>query len=187
MKKLLLTLGIVGGMLASAVGQGTINPLNNALTRIRWDSNGNGQSDQTDRAVRQDEGVYFDLFWGATGEIPSHFIGTMTIGSSDGILVGLPSILALPDAGEGGTVISLRVRARYQDICVACSEVVEVTLEPAGEPGAVIWGTQGRSDHIGPFLLSRGEIVCPVPEPGAIALGALAGALLCIRKFSKSK
>ncbi len=35
MKKLLLTLGLMGITLTSALAQGTINPLNNVITRLK--------------------------------------------------------------------------------------------------------------------------------------------------------
>ncbi len=186
MKKLILTLTLVAGTLTGAFPQGTINPLNGALTRVRFDVNGNVQYDVNDRAARPSDNVQFEIYWGAQGEIPSHLAGTMTIGQSDGIMAGLPPVFALPGAGDAGTVVSLRIRPQIGTITVGCTEVIEVTLGAADGPGAVIWGSTATGQRFSPLLLSSGERPCLVPEPSTLALGALGAAALFFLRTRKS-
>ena len=49
MNKLLVTLGLIAST-TLVHAQGTINPLNGALTRLKWDSNGNGVIDLNDNS-----------------------------------------------------------------------------------------------------------------------------------------
>ncbi len=110
MKKLILTLGLAALTLASAQAQGTINPLNGTLSRVKIDSNGNCAWETTDQNVDASLGLTVGVFWGAAGGSPDNFAGNMTIGTTPGVLVGLPSIFAIPGAGDVGTVISLQMR-----------------------------------------------------------------------------
>jgi hypothetical protein len=97
----------------------------------------------------------------------------MTIGSTAGILVGLPSIFAIQGAGDVGTVISLQMRVTSEGFR-AQTDVKQVTLAPAAGPGTVVWGSTATASRFSPLV-----IICP--EPSTLALGALAGALLLFR------
>jgi hypothetical protein len=173
MKKLLLTLGLAALTLASAHAQGTINPLNGALTRVRFDSNNDGVIDPTDQNVDASKGLTVGVFWGAAGSSPVNFAGNMTIGSTAGVLVGLPTIFAIPGAGDVGTVISLQMRVTSPGYC-GQTEVKQVTLAPAAGPGTVVWSSTATASRFGPLVIN-------CPEPSTLALGALAGALLLFR------
>ena len=105
MKKTLLTIALMAVTAVVSFGQGTINPLNGALNRI-------SVCDSTDRNLTALDGVQFTVVWGAAGTTPTHIVpGAMTIGTTAGVLVGLPAILALDGAGGVGTIVSLQIRA----------------------------------------------------------------------------
>lgn len=171
MKKLILTLGLIGCMLASALAQGTINPLNGALTRIKVDTDIDGIGD---RNLTQADGVYVDLYWGLAGTTPETLAGTMTIGSTAGVLVGLPSILVLPGT-EAGQIVSLQARGRSSWGWFGQSPVIHVALAPTAGPGTVIWQSTATSPNR--FL----PLPMVVPEPSTLAFGTLAAAFLLFR------
>jgi hypothetical protein len=176
MKKTLLTIALVAATAVVSFGQGTINPLNGTLTRVKIDSNGNGVYDSTDANATTADGIQFSVLWGAAGTAPTHTVnGVMTIGTTAGIMVGLPAILALDGAGDVGTVVSLKIvgvgpNGRGE------TAVKQVTLAPAAGPGSVIWATVATDARFSPLLIT-------VPEPSTIALGVLGlGSLLLFRR-----
>ena len=177
MKKLLLTLGLSVLTLTCALAQGTINPLNGALTRIKVDLNCDGIAD---RNVTVADGISVSVYWGPAGGPAENFAGRMTIGSTEGILTGLPSILALPGAGDAGTVVSLQMRLDPPFGYITETPVRQVTLAPAAGPGTVVWSSTATANRFSPLV-----IVCP--EPSALALGALAGAFLLFRIRQSTK
>ena len=175
MKKLILAFVLAAATFSDAHAQGTINPLNGTLTRIRIDSNCNGILDDEDRNVTVTDGLIIGVFWGEAGSDPTHFAGQMTVGSTAGILVGLPSIFALEGAGEAGTVVSLQMRA-IGGLYRMQTPVRQVVLAPAAGPGTVVWqGFTGTSSNR--FY----PLVFYCPEPGTIAIGGLAVGLLLLR------
>jgi hypothetical protein len=178
MKATLLTIALMAVTAVASFGQGTINPLNGTLTRIKIDSNGNCVYDSTDANATTADGLQFTVVWGAAGTAPTHVVpGTMTIGPTAGILVGLPAILALEGAGDAGTVVSLQIRASSQSGLRGETAIKQVTLAPAAGPGAVIWSTTGTASRFSPSELW----LCP--EPSTIALGLLGlGSLLLFRR-----
>ncbi len=173
MYKLLSTLGLAALTLASAHAQGTINPLNGAITRIKFDSNCNGVYESTDRNATMADNIRVGIFWGAAGGPAETFAGEMTVGAYDGILVGLPSLFTIEGAGDVNTIISLQVRVLNEEYNVR-TQVHQVRLAPYQGPGTVIWSSIGASGRFAPILI-------PCPEPSTLALGALAGALLLFR------
>lgn len=176
MKKTLLTIALMAVTAVASYSQGTINPLNGALTRVKIDMNGNGVIDAADRNATTQDGLQFTVLWGAAGTAPDHAVnGSMTIGTTDGVMVGLPSILALDGAGDVGTTVSLQIRASSSTGLRGQTDIKQVVLAPASGPGAVVWATAATSARFGPLLI--------VPEPSTIALGVLGlGSLLLFRR-----
>ena len=176
MKKTFLTIALVAATAVASFGQGTINPLNGTLTRVKIDSNGNGVYDSTDANATTADGLQFTVLWGAAGTAPDHAVpGFMTIGTTAGIMVGLPAILALDGAGDVGTVVSLQIRASSQSGLRGETAIKQVTLAPSAGPGAVIWATTATDSRFSPLLI--------VPEPSTIALAVLGlGSLLLFRR-----
>jgi hypothetical protein len=177
MKATLLTIALMVVTVVTSLGQGTINPLNGTLTRIKKDSNCNGVYDATDADVTAADGLQFAVLWGAAGTAPTHAVpGFMTCGNTSGILVGLPAILALEGAGDVGTVVSLQIIASAPGGLRTQTEVKQVTLAPSAGPGTVIWSSTGTASRFSPLLF-------PCPEPSTIALGLLGfGSLLLFRR-----
>ena len=177
MKKLLLTLGLVALTLISTHAQGTINPLNGTLTRIKVDLNCDGIAD---RNVTVADGITVSVYWGPAGGPVENFAGRMTIGSTEGVLTGLPSILALPGAGDAGTVVSLQMRLDTPFGYFTGTPVKQVTLAGVAGPGTFVWSSTATATRFSPLV-----IVCP--EPSTLALGALAGAFLLFRVRKSTK
>lgn len=176
MKKTFLTIALVAATAVASFGQGTINPLNGTLSKIRIDSNGNGVYDTTDAFATTADGIQFTVLWGAAGTAPDRALqGTMTIGTTAGILVGLAAITAIPGGGEAGTVVSLQITASGPNGLRGQTDVKQVTLlDPAG-PGAIVWNSTPTSSRFAQMLI--------VPEPSTIALGVLGlGSLLLFRR-----
>lgn len=173
MKKTLLTLALAAMATVSSFAQGTINPLNGALTRVKVDLNGDGVGDRNATAA---DGITFSVYWGPAGSAaPENKLGTLTIGNTDGVMVGLSSILAVPGAGDAGTVISLQVRA--EGLGRGQTDVKQVSLAPSAGPGSVVWGSSATASRFSPLVVSI------VPEPSTIALGVLGlGSLLLFRR-----
>jgi len=188
MKKLLLTLSLIGFTLGSALAQGTINPLNNTLTRFKIDINGDAIGDRNMTAA---DGMQFAVFYGPAGSTAEQLVkapGIGTIGNVEGIMVGLPSVLALPGT-EAGQVVSLQVRGCNVLGWNAYSWVGQITLGPAEGPGTGIWRSQPSGlNSLFPLVVAPGmPIVNCIPEPSTLALGALAGALLLFRVRQSTK
>jgi hypothetical protein len=176
MKKTLLTIALMAATAVASFGQGTINPLNGTLSKVRIDSNGNGVFDTTDAFATTADGIQFTVLWGAAGTVPDHSAGVMTIGPTAGILVGLPAILALNGAGDVGTVVSLQITAAGPNGLTGKTLVQQVTLAPSAGPGTVTWNST-------PIVGRFAQMLITVPEPSTIALGVLGlGSLLLFRR-----
>lgn len=176
MKILLLTLGLATLTLAGAHAQGTINPLNGALTRVRIDSNCDGILDAEDRTATAADGIRIGVFWGPAGETPSTLAGEMTVGAG-GLMTGLPSLFSVDGWGDAGTIISLQMRASIgNSFPIARTDVKEFVLAPASGPGTVVWGPSGFAPLV---------FICP--EPSTLALGGLACAFLLFRLRKPTK
>lgn len=184
MKKLLLTLGLASLTLASGNAQGTINPLNGVLTRVRYDSNSNGLYDLDDRNATMSDGLQIGLFWGEAGGPANTLAGVLTIGPVDGVLVGLPAIFSVDGWGDVGAVISLRFCALAGGGLDTGTK--QVMLAPAAGPGTVLWGSTATASRFGAPLMNLGTPTC-VPEPGTLALGALGGLALLLRWRKSSR
>lgn len=176
MKKNLLTLALVAMATVSSFAQGTINPLNGPLagTKVWVDTNADGTKD---RLATTADGIQFSIFFGPAGvSAPSSRVeGIMTIGA-DGVLTGLPTLLALPGAGEGGTIVSLQIVASNAQGWRGATDVKQVTLAPASGPGIGVWSSTASTAKFLPLVVT-------VPEPSTIALGVLGlGSLLLFRR-----
>ena len=177
MKKSLLTVALLAMTAVASFAQGTINPLNGTLSRVRIDSNGNGAIDTADAQAKASEGITVGVFWGARDGAADNFAGNMTMGTTDGIMVGLPAILALQGAGEVGQVVSLQMRVTSIERHRGQTDVKQVTLGPATGPGTVVWGSTATASRFSPLLVTI------VPEPSTIALGVLGlSSLLLFRR-----
>ncbi len=176
MKKSLLTVAMLAMTSVASFAQGTINPLNGTLSRVKFDSNDNGIIETTDVNLEASRNVTIGIFWGATGGVADNFAGNMTIGTTAGIMVGQPAILALENAGIVGSVVSLQMRVTHAGFR-GQTDVKQVTLGPATGPGTVVWGSTATASRFSPLLVSV------VPEPSTIALGVLGlGSLLLFRR-----
>lgn len=180
MKKLLLTLGMIGCTLASAVAQGTVAFGNSVLTRIQIAPEPGG----VPRNATAADGLAISLWYGPVGSSRDQLVMAPYVASigptTPGILINAPSVLALPGTSPN-EVVSLQFRAEGNGLCGE-SRIVQVTLGPTAGPGAVIWqpaGTTGFS----PLVLY------PCPEPSTLALGVLGclAVIIRVRKSSKSK
>ena len=134
---------------SACFAQGTINPLNSPLTRTKVDLNGDGVGDRGNTAA---DGVVFYLYWGTAGTEPNTLLGVMVIGTTDGLLTGLPSILAIPGT-EPGTVISLQVRASNPQGWYGETDVKQVTLGTASGPGTVLWTSSAGASRFSPLVI----------------------------------
>lgn len=177
MKKSLLTVALLAMTAVASFAQGTINPLNGSLTRVKMDTDRNGVYASTDLNATAADGVKVGIFWGAAGGPADNFAGEMSIGTTAGILVGQPAIFALQGAGDVGATISLQMRVTAGG--QGQTEVKQVKLAAASGPGTVVWSTTGAdvngSGTFRPLLV--------VPEPSTIALGVLGlGSLLLFRR-----
>lgn len=182
MKKLLLTLVLVGFTLIGAQAQGTINPLNNPLFRLTLDEDQNGTPDRFATAA---DGFVMNLFYGpanASANDLTQYPQFAVIGDYAGIFTGLPTVLGIPGT-DTGDIVSVQMRFSNPLGWQAETKVIQVTLMPAMGPGAVVWGSSGS--RMGPVTATSGPgiIVAAnvVPEPSTLALGALAGAFLLFR------
>jgi len=177
MKKSLLTLAFVAMATVSSFAQGTINPLNGPLagTKVWVDVNNDGVKDRLAEAA---DGITFSIFFGAAGSDAATLAqgGTMTISTtSPGVLAGLPTLFALSGAGEGGTVVSLKIVAGGNGR--GDTGVKQVTLAPAAGPGTGLWSSTASTAKFLPLTVTL------VPEPSTIALGVLGlGSLLLFRR-----
>ena len=180
MKKLLLTLSLIGLTLGSALAQGTINPLNNIFTRFKIDINGDGFGD---RNMTTADGMQFYFRYGPAGSAREQLVaapGFGYIGATLGVLTGLPSVMALPGTAPG-EIVSLEVCARNDRGWTAFSDIKQVTLGPTEGEGTVIWSSQAAANRFTPLVSDGGGLIPCIPEPSTLALGALAGAFLLFR------
>ena len=175
MKKSLLTLALVTMATVSSFAQGTINPLNGTLTRIKVDLNGDGVGD---RNATTADGLVFSVFYGPAGADASTQVqGTMTIGATEGVLVGQGTVFKLgDDTGGANAVVSLRITASNAQGWRGDTGVKQVTLASPSGPGTAIWSGTASSSKFLPMVVT-------VPEPSTIALGVLGlGSLLLFRR-----
>lgn len=170
MKKLLLTLGLIGCTLTSAVAQGTINFGNTVASRIRLGAGGSVSTAA--------DGLFFAVFFGPAGSSEGSLTrapGTATIGATTpGVLTGAPSVFALPGT-EAGQVVSLQIRAMDSaGKNLTSTDVRQVTLGPTAGPGTIIWqsGSGTNPNRFYPLV---------IPEPSSIAIGILGGMFLLFR------
>ncbi len=186
MYKLLSTLGLAALTLASALAEGTINPLNNILFRFAIDLDDNGTPD---RFATADDGFEMRMYYGPANSGESDLVmfpQFAIIGSTPGIFTGFVNPTRIPGT-LGGEIISLQMRISNPFGWYAESDVIQVRLMPDLGPGQVIWGSaEGRISRLtatgGPTIL-----LSSVPEPSTLALGALAGALLLLRLRKTTK
>ncbi len=173
--KNLIILGLIALAIGGAHGQGTINPLNGALTRVRV----YGYTDEgPHRLARASDNLQIGLFWGPEGGPADNLAGVLTIGPVDGVLVGLPPVFSVPEWGDAGTVISIRfcsIAGLYLN-----TGTKQVTLAPASGPGTVIWGSTATASRFGPLVANPALPIC-VPEPSTWVIGGLAGLMLLCR------
>ncbi len=178
MKRLLLTLSLIGFTLGSALAQGTINPLNGLLTRVQI-----CMAPGEYRNATAADGLRFAIYFGpAGGEAMTQVGGLATIGSTPGIITGWSTILALPGT-EADEIVSLRIVGSSDFGMYLDTGVRQVTLAPTTGPGTIIWQTASGTQP-GRFR----PLILECPEPSTLALGALAGAFLLfrIRKSTKA-
>lgn len=182
MKKTLLTIALVAITTVVSFAQGTFNPVNGPTSRLRIDVNGNGAFDTgVDRNALASDGIKIGVFIGAAGQEATTQVGTMTVGTTEGLMVGLPTLFAPSANGldtAAGAQISLRfaVDESVRGAWRGDSGSKTITLAPASGPGTVVWGSSATASRFGPLLVT-------VPEPSTIALGVLGlGSLLLFRR-----
>lgn len=171
MKKLLLTLGLIGCTVASALAQGTIAFGNSALTRIKLCD---GQALRNATAA---DGLSISVWFGPAGSSADALtqVGApAAIGSTPGVMVNAPSVFAIPGT-EPNQVVSLQIRASSPMGLSMQTKVAQVTLGQTAGPGAVIWQTSDTN----PNRFTPLGSYCP--EPSTLTLGAVAGIFLVFR------
>ena len=176
MRKLLLTLGLIGITVASTLAQGTIAFGNSALTRITIADTG-----ISNRNATTADGIKVGVFFGPAGSSADQLVmapGIATIGSTAGILVNAPSVFALPGT-EPDQVVSLQIRGWNDLGWRAETRVAQVTLGETAGPGTVIWQTASGTN---PNRFT--PMVTMVPEPSSIAIGMI-GALFAFLRLRK--
>lgn len=135
MKKPLLTFGLIGCTVASALAQGTIAFGNSALTRIKLCD---GQALRNATAA---DGLTISVWFGPAGSSAWDLTmapGTATIGATTGVMINAPSVYALPGT-EPNQVVSLQIRASGAGgLYMMQTKVAQVTLGQTAGPGAVI-------------------------------------------------
>jgi hypothetical protein len=176
MKRILLHLTALAGMVSFAHGQGTIAFGNSALTRICILLPG-----QSARLATAADGLSIFAYYGLAGTTDAAALrqapGAASIGATAGVMINAPSVFALPDT-EPGQVVSLQIRAWNQERSVYLeTDIRQVTLAPTAGPGTVIWQTTSGTNP------NRFFPLC-IPEPSTLALGALGGVVL-IWRFRK--
>ncbi len=179
MKKLLLTLGLIGCTLASALAQGTITWPRGVSARVYVEEIGGARRNATAA-----DGIKVGVFYGPAGSTPDQFVMApwiATIGSSPGVMINTPGVLALPGT-EPFQVVSLQFRGWNDLGGYGETEVKRVTLGPTAGPGTIVWDP----GEIGP---NPWLVVKMVPEPSTIAIGIIGAvfALFRTRKSIKAK
>lgn len=177
MKKLFLTLGLLGCTLVSGLAQGTIAFGNSALTRITV-----SVEPGTVRNATSSDGIQVAVFFGPAGSSADQLVmapGIATIGSTAGVLINAPSVFALPGT-EPDQVVSLQIRGWNDYGWRAETRVAQVTLGETAGPGTVIWQTASgiNANRFTPLLTM-------IPEPSTLAIGML-GTLFTFLRLRKS-
>jgi hypothetical protein len=196
MKKVFLTLAIIA-IAAATQAQGTIQFMNNALSRLQyWEVVGG----PINTAVPA--GTHVGAFWGTDAAGAAALVGW-----GRGTLAGPTSLTAAggiwPAAGApGGAVYQVAGTQEGQRVWLKIaawvggdaqspsgsithygeSAVVSVVLGPTAGPGTVVWqGNAGTAtDRMKPFVIAA-------PEPSVLSISALGlGAFLLCRRKSKS-
>jgi hypothetical protein len=185
MKKSLLTLALVALSAAATYAQGTIQFLNSALSKVKYETT-------KDVFVDAPTGTKIGLFWGTDASIAGKGNGTLVtptsqVGAVAGIWAG-GAVYPIAGTTEGQRVfvkIAGWTAGMQDDFGRADhygeSSVVNVLLGPTAGPGTVIFQSAGSTatDRAKPFN------ILIVPEPSVVALGALGlGALLLRRRKS---
>jgi hypothetical protein len=175
MKRILLHLTALAGMVSFAHGQGTIAFGNSSLTRITILPPGGVPA----RNATAADGLSIFAYYGPAGTTDPAGLrqapGAASIGTNPGIMINAPSVFPLPGT-EPGQVVSLQIRAWNPDrsLCLE-TDIRQVTLAPTAGPGTVIWQTPNSTN---PNRFTP-MVICP--EPSTLALGALAGVALLYR------
>lgn len=179
MKKLLLTLGISALTLTSALAQGTINPLNSVISRVKICEGGS-----TLRNATAADGLRFSIWFGPARSMAGDLaqIGNeAVIGTTVGVITGWPSLFVIPQA-QPGEAVSLQIRMRNDVGLYWSTDVRQVTPNTGGGPGTIIWQ---QASGVSPNRFT--PLTFPCPEPSTLALGALAGAFLVFRLRQSTK
>jgi hypothetical protein len=189
MKKSLLTLALVALSAAATYAQGTIQFLNSALSKVKYES-------APGVFVDAPTGTKIGVFWGTDAGGSAAVVGkgkgtlqtpTSAVGATAGIWAG-GTIYAINGADTGSRIWlkiagwdanvgdDFRSSGHYGE-----SAVVNILLGPTAGPGTVVWQSASATDttRAKPFNINI------VPEPSVVALGALGlGALLLRRRKS---
>jgi hypothetical protein len=196
-KKIFLTLAIVA-IAAATQAQGTIQFMNNALSRLQYEEYQGGPINTALPA-----GTHVGAYWG------THAAGAAAIaGWGRGTLAGPTSLTAAgglwPAAGApGGAAYPVAGTLEGQRVWLKIaawvggdaqsptgnithygeSTVVSVVLGPTAGPGTVVWqGNAGTAtDRMKPFVIAA-------PEPSVLSISVLGlGASFLCRRKSKSE
>lgn len=186
MKKLLFTIALVISTATSTWAAGTINSLNGPVRRIALDFDRDGVADRLATAA---DGIKMGVFYGPAGSSASELLAYPQfafIGDYDGIFTGLPGILQIPGM-HPQDIISLQMRFTDSHGLQAETPVIQTRLGPDEGPGAVVWGAGENRFHSAVTLSSPGFALVIVPEPSALALGAMALVLAGFRLSRRRK
>lgn len=186
MKKLVLAIAIAATTISSTWAAGTINPLNGPVRRLALDFNFDGVADRLATAA---DGIKMGVFYGPAGSSASELVAYpqfAVIGDYDGIFTGLPSILRIPGTSPQD-IISLQMRFTDALGLQAETPIIQTRLGLDEGPAAVVWGAGENRFHSAVTLSSPGFAIVIVPEPSALALGAVAGVLAGIRLARRRK
>lgn len=175
MKKTLLTVALMAMAAVSSFAQGTIAFGNSALTRVLVAETPGGAT----RNATAGDNLSISVWFGPAGsgrDALTKVGDSASIGTTAGVMVGAPSVFALPGTSPND-VVSLQIRAEGGGYAGE-TKIAQVTLGQTAGPGAVIWQTASGT------VASRfTPLIVTVPEPSTIALGVLGlGSLLLFRR-----
>ena len=186
--KILVGVAIFVCSMATTFGQGTIQFLNSALSRLTYQDAIGGP------ILVLPAGIHVGVFWGTDAAGGSVIVGmgrgTLALPTATTIEGGIWNggvVYPIPGTQEGqriwmkiaawanGSNTSTEGATHYGE-----SGVVSVVLGPTAGPGTVVWqgATGTATDRMKPFSL----VVLPdIPEPSVIALGSLGLVALLFR------